>query len=102
MLTSWERLLEDAERLQQQPPDLGLMLTEAQALHAGWESNGPSYLRAFLDNGMWGIDELWNTIARNAYSVFLSLYLLPLNYAEWLLDHLNQNHEFPNQHTLYR
>jgi len=102
MTTSWERLLEDAERLQQQPPDLGLILTEAQALHAGWESDAPSYLRAFLDNGMWGIDELWNTIARKVYSVFLSLYLLPLKYAEWLLNHLNHNHEFPNQRTLYR
>jgi RNA polymerase primary sigma factor len=102
MTTSWERLLEDAERLQHQPPDLGLILTEAQALHAGWESDAPSYLRAFLDNGMWGIDELWNTIARKVYSVFLSLYLLPLKYAGWLLNHLNQNHEFPNQRTLYR
>jgi len=102
MTTSWERLLEDAERLQHQPPDLGLILTEAQALHAGWESDAPSYLRAFLDNGMWGIDELWNTIARKVYSVFLSFYLLPLKYAEWLLNHLNQNHEFPNQRTLYR
>jgi len=102
MTTSWQRLLEDAERLQHRPPDLGLILTEAQALHAGWESDAPSYLRAFLDNGMWGIDELWNTIARKVYSVFLSLYLLPLKYAEWLLNHLNQNHEFPNQRTLYR
>ena len=102
MTTSWERLLEDAERLQHQPPDLGLILTEAQALHAGWESDAPSYLRAFLDNGVWGIDELWNTIARKVYSVFLSFYLLPLKYAEWLLNHLNQTHEFPNQRTLYR
>ena len=102
MTTSWERLQEDAERLGHQPPDLGLILTEAQALHAGWESDAPSYLRAFLDNGMWGIDELWNTIARKVYSVFLSLYLLPLKYAEWLLNYLNQTHEFPNQRTLYR
>jgi RNA polymerase primary sigma factor len=102
LTTSWKRLLEDAERLQNAPPDLGLMLTEAQTLHAGWESDAPSYLRAFLDNGTWGIDELWNEIARKAYSVFLSLYLLPLKYAEWLLHHLNQAQEFPNQRTLYR
>ena len=102
LTTSWERLLEDAARLQNEPPGLGLMLTEAQTLRAGWESDAPSYLRAFLDNGMWGIDELWNEIAREAYSVFLSLYLLPLSYAGWLLHHLNQTHEFPNQRTLYR
>jgi RNA polymerase primary sigma factor len=102
MLTSWERLLQDAERLNHEAPDLGLILSESQALHAGWESEQPSYLRAFLDNGMWGIDELWNEIARQAYSVFLSLYLLPLSYAEWLLDHINQTHQFPNQRSLYR
>src|SRR5215207_1141245 len=101
MLTSWERLLEDVERLHRQQPDLGVMLTEAQTLHSGWETNGPSYLRTFLDNGMWGIDELWNTVARNAYSVLLSLYLLPLHYAEWLLDQINQTHRLPDQQTLY-
>ena len=102
MHTSWERLVEDAERLHQNLPDFGLMLTEGQALHAGWQSDAPSYLRAFLDNGRWGTDELWDDIARKAYSVFLSLYLFPLKYAEWLLKHFNQSHRLPNQRTLYR
>jgi len=101
MRTAWERLLEDAERLQKRPPDLGSILTEAQMLHAGWESRTPSCLRAFLDNGMWGVDELWDAIARNAYSVFLSLYLLPFDYAEWLLIHIENNGDLPNQRTLY-
>jgi RNA polymerase primary sigma factor len=101
-VTSWDRLLEDAERLNHEPPDLGLILSESQALHAGWESEQPSYLRAFLDNGMWGTDELWNEIARQAYSVFLGLYLLPLSYATWLLESVNQHHTFPNQRTLFR
>ena len=78
MYTSWERLLEDAERLHYELPDLGLILTEAQALHAGWQSDAPSYLRAYLDNGRWGTDQLWDNLARHVYSVFLSLYLFPL------------------------
>jgi RNA polymerase primary sigma factor len=101
MITSWERLLEDAERLHYQPPHLGQMLTEAQALHSGWESHTSSYLRAYLDNGKWGTDELWNGIAHKAYRVFLSLYLLPSRYAEWLLKHLEHNHPLPTQQTLY-
>jgi len=101
LLTAWERLVEDAERLHHDLPDLGLILTEAQTLHAGWESDAPSYLRAFLDNGMWGHDELWDDLARKAYSVYISLYLLPLKYAEWLLKHINQTHSLPNQRTLY-
>jgi RNA polymerase primary sigma factor len=102
MVTSWERLVEDAERLNHEPPDLGLILSESQALHAGWESDQPSYLRAFLDNGLWGTDELWNDIARKAYSVFLGLYLLPFRYAMWLIEHINHHHAFPNLRTLYR
>ena len=101
LLTSWDRLVEDAGRLHHDLPDLGLILSEAQALHVGWELDTPSYLRAFLDNGMWGRDELWDDLARKAFSVFLSLYLLPLKYAEWLLGHINQTHSLPIQRTLY-
>ncbi len=102
MLTAWERLLEDAARLDYQPPSLSQMLTEAQALHSGWQSDTPSYLRAYLDNGKWGSDELWNGIAFKAYRVFLSLYLLPSEYAEWLLKHLSHHENIlPTQHTLY-
>jgi len=102
MITSWERLVEDAERLHHDLPDIGLMLTEAQALHAGWESDAPSYLRAFLDNGLWGRDDVWNDVARKSYSVFLSLYLIPFKYAEWLLNHFNHHHDLPNLRTLHR
>ena len=100
--TSWNRLLEDADRLHHDPPDLGLMLTEAQALRAGWGSDAPSYLRAFLDNGKWGTDPLWDDFARKAYSVFLSLYLIPFNYAAWLLGHINQKHQLPSMRTMYK
>ena len=102
MHTSWERLLEDAERLHYELPDLALTLTEAQALHAGWQSDAPSYLRAYLDNGHWGVDQLWDNLARNVYSVYLSLYLFPLKYAEWLLKHLNQNPRLPSLKALIR
>jgi RNA polymerase primary sigma factor len=102
MHTSWERLLEDAERLHYELPDPGLVLTEAQTLHEGWQSDAPSYLRAYLDNGHWGVDQLWDNLARNVYSVFLSLYLFPLSYAEWLLKYLNQNQRLPNEKTLIR
>jgi len=102
MVTSWERLIEDTQRLDREPPSPASILAEAQALRAGWEVSEPSYLRKYLDNGMWGMDELWNSIVRKAYSVFLSLYLLPSEFAEWLLKHLNQHQHLPNQRTLFR
>lgn len=102
MLTSWERLVEDAERLDHELPDLALLVAEAQSLHSGWEIDSPSYLRAYLDNGQWGSNHLWDNLARHAYSVFLSLYLLPFNYAEWLLTNVRIHPGLPSQRTLYR
>ncbi|MBI5839841.1 MAG: sigma-70 family RNA polymerase sigma factor [Chloroflexi bacterium] len=101
MITSWERLVEDAGRLDHALPDLALVLAEAQSLHGGWEFDSPSYLRAYLDNGHWGVDHLWDNLARHAYGVFLSLYLLPLNYAEWLLKHVQAHNELPAQRTMF-
>ncbi|MDP1547007.1 MAG: sigma-70 family RNA polymerase sigma factor [Anaerolineales bacterium] len=102
MLTSWERLIEDARRLEHEPPNLAQLIAEAQSLHAGWEFDNPSFLRAYLDNGQWGSDHLWDNLARHAFSVYLSLYLLPFKYAEWLLTNVRTHTGFPSQRTMYR
>ncbi|NOY98562.1 MAG: sigma-70 family RNA polymerase sigma factor [Chloroflexi bacterium] len=102
ILTSWARLAEDAKRLRSDMPDLGLMLTEAQALHTRWEIDAPSYTRAYLDNGQWGKDQLWDGLVRHAYSVFLCFYLLPPSYADWLLKYIAKNQKLPVRRTLYR
>jgi RNA polymerase primary sigma factor len=102
MSTSWDRLIEDTERLDHDLPEPGLILAEAQSLHDGWEFDSPSYLRAYLDNGKWGVDRLWNDVARHAYGVFLSMYLLPFQYAEWLLEYVRAHQALPVQRTLFR
>lgn len=102
MLTSWDRLIEDSQRLEHDLPNLPLLLAEAQSLHAGWEFDSPSYLRAYLDNGQWGGNHLWDNLARHAYSVFLSLYMFPFDYAEWLLSHVRAHRGFPSQRALFR
>jgi len=102
VLTSWDRLIEDAERLEHDLPDMELLLAEAQSLHSGWEFDSPCYLRGYLDNGQWGGNHLWDNLSRHAYSVFLCLYLLPYTYAEWLLPHVRSQHSFPALRTLYR
>ncbi len=102
MSISWDRLIEDTERLDHNPPDLALIIAEAQSLHAGWEFSSPSYLRAYLDNGHWGVDHLWDNLARHAYSLFLSLFLFPFKFAKWLLDYMQTHDSLPMQRTLYR
>jgi len=102
MLISWERLIEDAERFGSHLPDAALMLAEAQSLRAGWQFDSPSYFRAYLDNGRWGIDPTWDGLARNAYSVFLNMYILPYSFAQWLLSVTRGRQALPVQRTLFR
>jgi len=102
MLTSWDRFEEDAKRLDAELPNLALLVAEAQSLHAGWKFDSPSYLRAYLDNGHWGVDHLWDNLARHAFAVFLSLYLLPFEYAGWLLGYIREHQSFPSDRTFHR
>ncbi|MBN1304848.1 MAG: sigma-70 family RNA polymerase sigma factor [Anaerolineales bacterium] len=102
MVTAWGRLAEDARRMDTSLPDLALILAEAQELHLGWEINAPSYLRSYLNTDLWGKDQMWEELVRNAYSVFICLYLLPPDYAGWLLENVRQKGNFPVLRTLNR
>ena len=102
MTTSWDRLVEDTKQLDHQLPELPLMISNAQLLHTSWQFDSPSYFRNYLDNGHWGVDHLWDNLARHSYSVFLNLYMLPSQYADWLLIHVRDGHAFPAERTLYR
>jgi RNA polymerase primary sigma factor len=102
LATSWERLDDDAKRLSANLPDLGLVLTESQALHLQWEIDAPSYLRAYLESDLWGKDQLWDSMVRKAYSLYLCMYLLPDAYSGWLLKHIQQNHDLPTLRTMAR
>ena len=102
MSTAWDRLSEDTKRLDYHLPNLDLITAETQSLHAGGEFDSPSYLRTYLDNGHWGVDHLWDDLARHAYSFFLSLYLLPVGCAQWLLEYVRAHHALPLQPALHR
>jgi len=102
LLISWRRLEEDAGRLEAHIPDMALVLASAQALRQGWNIDTPSYLRAFLDNGQWGRDTLWDGLAANAFNLFVSLYMLPPHLAEWLTKYCRQHtSECPAARSLY-
>ncbi len=95
--TAWRRVLEDTQRLGYDIPDMGLILTEAQMLRQTWDIDTPSYLRAYLDNGLWGKDQLWDGVARNAFDVFLYLYMLPHELAAPLLEYIEAHGDLPEE-----
>jgi len=102
LMTTWSRVVEDTDRLGFESPDLNLILSEAQMLRTTWKSNTPSYLRAYLDNGLWGRDPLWDGVARNAFTVFLYLYMLHPAIASNLSRYIQQRGELPSERTFLR
>ena len=93
--TAWRRVVEDTTRLGYACPDLALSLSEAQMLRQTWNIDTPSYLRAYLDNGLWGRDPLWDGVARNSFTVFLYLYMLPEEMAACLLHYIQEHGDLP-------
>jgi RNA polymerase primary sigma factor len=101
--TAWKRLGEDAGRLGVGIPDAALLLAEAHSLHRGWENgDAPSYLHAYIERELWGKDLLWDSLVSHAYIVYVIFYILPDNYAGWLLNYLQTHHDLPAQRTLFR
>ncbi len=97
LIVSWERLEEDCQRLSQgETPDLSLVLAEAQMLRRQWQAEEPSYLRSYLDNGLWGKDPMWDGLVRHAFSLFLCLYLLPVEMAQVLMSALRREQSIPD------
>jgi RNA polymerase primary sigma factor len=99
MTTSWLRVVEDTERLGYDCADLGLILAEAQMLQESWKNDAPSYLRTYLDNGLWGGDPLWDPVARNAFFVFLYMYMLPDAVAKKLNIYISRRGGMPTERT---
>jgi RNA polymerase primary sigma factor len=97
IITAWARLQEDLERLHQgTPPDLQLVLAEAQELRYYWQSQNVSYLRNYLDNdGRWGKDAIWDEPVRQAFILFEGFYLLPTDIAIKLNNYLAKEGDLP-------
>jgi len=99
LTTAWKRLLEDVRRLGYECPDMNLILAEARMLRQTWVSSSPSYLRAYLDNGRWGKDQLWDGVARNAMTVFFGLYLLSEELATHVERFISAHRSLPATRT---
>jgi RNA polymerase primary sigma factor len=69
-------------------------------LRQTWELDKPSYLRAYLDNGLWGKDPLWDGVARHAFIVFICLYMLPDDMAEHLCRYIEKHDSLPSARLL--
>jgi len=102
LATAWKRVGEDVKRFKYKCPDFLKMYAEARQLRQTWHAEEPSYLRGYLDNGLWGKDPFWDEIARHAFTVFISLYALPDSTAEKLYRYYEKRAKLPTPRTFSR
>lgn len=102
LLTSWARVLEDTRRLGYSPPDILKLLEEAQSLQHSWKLSQASYVRNYLDNGLWGVDQLWDEVARLVFNVFVYFYMLPAEAATSLRRYVEKRNRLPTEATFRR
>jgi RNA polymerase primary sigma factor len=100
LLIAWKRLAEDAARLSVERLDPALLLAEAQSLHQSWQTDIPSYIHTCMVHEAWGKDPRWDSLVTHAYHAFVIFYLLPDDYAAWLLKHIQARRSLPTRRTL--
>jgi RNA polymerase primary sigma factor len=96
---AWKRVNEDVTRMGYQPLNLLAILDEVDELTVTWDRDKPSYLRSYLDNGKWGRDKAWDGVARNAFTVFLSLYIFPKETISRLRGYIEKKGKLPTPRT---
>ena len=103
MVQTWSGLQDGARDMgNREIPDLSLMFAEAQLLKRQWQADEPSYLRTYLDNGLWGKDQVWEALVRQAFTLFMGMYMIPTEMATNILTKITKNELMPQATWLKR
>ncbi|MEE9216566.1 MAG: RNA polymerase sigma factor RpoD [Anaerolineales bacterium] len=100
--TSWKRLLEDAKRMKESAPQLSSVLEESIHLRETWYGEASSYIRDWLDNGLWGTDPAWEGVARTGLEAMQGLYAMPRELQGKLQERLGKVKGLPTKQTYQR
>jgi len=103
LYVAWNQLIVNARDIGlSEAPDIDLVLVEAQVLRKQWQNDAPSYLRSYLNNGLWGQDAIWDGLVQNAFKAFLCFYLLPESTANKLIPYLQEKKNLPKRNSFNR
>jgi RNA polymerase primary sigma factor len=91
----WTRTQLVCDELKVDRPDLMLLKQEAQMLRTVWQDSGPSYLRAYLEEGDWGYDDDWRQLAIAVFEVYLDFYVIPLSLQEHIVSWHREHGSLP-------
>ena len=93
---AWSRLGKECRALGYRSPELLPILQEAVHLQRTWDIEVPSYMRSYLDNGMWGKDSRWDAVAASAFTIFIGFYVFPKNLLDKFQKSLEKKGELPS------
>ncbi len=91
----YRRIDEDVKRLKMISPDWEIIIEEARTLRTTWFLDPPSYTRDYLDNGLWGENEEWGSVARSIFHFFVAFYSFPDSIADWLIEYIRDGKNLP-------
>ena len=91
LIRARERVNTESKARGYKPPEMVPILQEAMRLQRTWDIEVPSYMRSYLDNGLWCKDDRWNAVAKGAFIIFAGFYVLPIELLEKLQKHLESH-----------
>ncbi|MCA9975716.1 MAG: sigma-70 family RNA polymerase sigma factor, partial [Anaerolineales bacterium] len=101
LLKGWTNVVSSSAEIGVESPDLGSLVDEAAQLRRDWHGGNKSYLRQYLNEGSWGIDEEWTELANNIFDVFTALYILPPSLAKQVVEAHQIEGHLPDSNTFY-
>lgn len=96
LLENWDEDIVSNQDIDVDLPDLSLLIDEAQNLRQTWESDAPSYLRHYLNDGEWGQAKEWTNLAQQTFAIFTAFYLMPARLSSRISRHYMQNNSLPS------
>jgi RNA polymerase primary sigma factor len=109
MILNYRRLLENEATAREvsaaihvAAPEMQPLIAEARTLRRGWQEQQTSYLRDYLNQGIWGQDDAWTDLAQTCFAMFTAVYLLPPDIARKVEDGVRRDGHLPNADTVYQ
>ena len=102
ILADWKMIERIAKQIKLAPPNFLKILEEAQQLQETWSLRRNSYLRGYLNNGMWSRNDTWDQMARTAFHLFTALYLLPPEAAIRIRKYCEDKNKMPMKRSFAR
>jgi RNA polymerase primary sigma factor len=99
---SWGKMLKGIQALELEPPLFLEILTEARDLKSTWNLRRHSYLRSYLKNDLWSNNDDWDQVAKLAFTLYVSIYMLPFESIDYLEERYSQKGKLPMTYTFVR